>query len=51
MCPVCISTAALLTASVTSTGGIATLVVSKLRSHKKTMTDNEPSQNEEREND
>src|SRR5262245_60478524 len=32
MCPVCVATLALVTAGVTSTGGITTLVVSRLRS-------------------
>jgi len=47
MCPVCISTAALITAGVTSTGGIATLVVSRLRSHQRTNEDNDVHKNEE----
>jgi hypothetical protein len=50
MCPVCVSTAALLTASVTSTGGIAALVISKLRSSKRTNSESDPDKNEEREN-
>jgi hypothetical protein len=50
MCPECISTAALLTAGVTSTGGIATLVVSKLRSYKKANNESDPNNNGDRDN-
>ena len=49
MCPVCVSTAALITAGVTSTGGIATLVVSRLRSNKQTNNESELHKSEERE--
>ena len=49
MCPVCISTVALLTASVTSTGGIATLIVSKVLSNNKANNEN-PKTNEETQN-
>ena len=50
MCPVCVSTVALLTAGATSTGGIATLVMSKLRSNKKTNKERDIDKNEERDN-
>ena len=47
MCPVCVSTAAaLITAGVTSTGGIATLVVSRLRRNQ--QTNNEKRREQER---
>ena len=49
MCPVCVSTAALIAAGVTSTGGIATLVVSRLRRDKPTNNDSDLDKNEERE--
>jgi hypothetical protein len=37
MCPACMTTLAMVTAGATSTGGIATLVVSKLRGKKETQ--------------
>jgi hypothetical protein len=50
MCPVCVSTAALITAGITSTGGIATLVVSAFRKDKKTNNGNGLDRNGEAEN-
>jgi hypothetical protein len=50
MCPVCVSTAALITAGVTSTGGIATLVLSAFRSYKKTNNESVLDKKQEAEN-
>jgi hypothetical protein len=47
MCPVCVSTAALITASVTSTGGIAAVIVRRLCSNKQTNNHCDPGKNEE----
>jgi hypothetical protein len=47
MCPVCVSTAALITASVTSTGGIAAVIVRRLFSNKQTTNHCDPGKNEE----
>ena len=49
MCPVCLSSVALITAGVTSTGGIATLVVSRLRRNNQTTCERDLDKNEERE--
>jgi len=49
MCPVCLSSVALITAGVTSTGGIATLVVSRLRRNNQTTYEKDLDKNEERE--
>ena len=41
MCPECISTAAMLTAGVSSAGGVGALVLSKLRGRKRSRVDRE----------
>ena len=41
MCPECISTAAMLTAGVSSAGGVGALVLSKLRGKKRSRVDRE----------
>jgi len=48
MCPVCITTAALIASSATSAGGLASLVVKKLRT--KSVADNLPTQIQSKEN-
>jgi hypothetical protein len=48
MCPVCVSTAVLVTAGVSSAGGIATLVVSRLRGSQRTNDKSDVNNNEER---
>jgi hypothetical protein len=45
-----VSTAALLTASVTSTGGVAMLFVRTVRNNQKTNDEREPNKNGEKEN-
>jgi hypothetical protein len=50
MCPVCIANLALIAAGSTSTGGMAALVVKKVRAKGRNQTDQNGEQNETRTN-
>jgi hypothetical protein len=48
MCPICMTTAALIAASATSTGGISALVISKLRGKNQQATNTNNNEEGER---